>query len=422
MKSRNKASKFKAFIFSFLILNLIAGCGSKTETGAGGPAEAPKEVQLSMWLVGSEGQAATINDLAKGFYDKTGIKVKCEAISWADAHSKYLTSIAGRVAPDIGAMGLTWGTEFGILGAMLDLKTEHPDEVNTVKESVFAGLWNSVEYNGRIYGVPFDMTEYIMYYRSDLIKIPPGTWDELTKLLTELDRSGKGMLFDWGSLSWIGYSPFLWQAGGNYYSSDNSKVIIDSPEAVTGLKFFSELYTKYGVPKTKIPLEQGMRTGDFPLAISGNWKIDDLRLLAPEIAGKWSIATLPKGPFGKRTAFIGGRIVGIFSQSAHKEEAWTFIKYLSSPDIQKALYDASVAKQDAYLPPNRKTWDIIDMSPELKKVLVLQAEDSKGPPAIANWDSYTKAIDNAVQKVVLQGADPKVELAAAKKELERRSG
>jgi len=372
-----------------------------------------------MWLVGSEGQATTINDIAKGFYNKTGISVKCDAISWGDAHSKYLTSIAGQVAPDIGAMGLTWGTEFGMLGSMLDLKSSYSDEVNTMKKSVFAGLWNSIEYKDKVYGVPFDMTECILYYRNDIIKDPPETWEELTKLLIDLDRSGKGMLFDWGSLNWIGYSPFLWQAGGDYYSADNSRVTIDSPAAVRGLEFFSELYTKYNVTKAKIPLEQGIRTGDFPLAISGNWKIDDLRILAPEISGKWSIAAMPKGPSGKRTTFIGGRIIGIFSQSMHKEEAWAFIKYLSSPDIQKILYNDAFAKQDAYLPPNRKTWDIIDMDPALKKVLFFQAEDSKGPPAIANWDSYTKSIDNAIQKVVLQGADPETELVVAKKELAR---
>ena len=131
--------------------------------------------------------------------------------------------------------------------------------------------------------------------------------------------------------------------------------MIDSAEAVLAMKFFSELYFKYNVPKTKIPLEQGMRTGDFPLAISGNWKIDGLRLSAPEIAGKWSIATLPKGPTGKMTAFIGGRIMGIFEQSTHKKEAWEFIKFLFKPETQEKLYEAALTKQDTYLPPSMKT-------------------------------------------------------------------
>jgi len=398
-------------IFAFCILNFLTGCGEKTPMGG------KQEVKIVMWLIGSEGQAMTINELSEEFYKKTGVRVKCEAVSWGDAHSKYLTSIAGGVAPDIGTMGLTWGAEFGNLGAMVDLAKAYPAEVNEIKKSVFVGLWDSVEHKGKVFGIPFDMTEYVLYYRKDIVPAPPKDWNELTNLLVELNKNGKGMLFDWGSLSWIGYSPFLWQANGDYYSPDYSRVTVDSPEAVAAMRFFAELYTKYNVPKTKIPLEQGMRTGDFPIAISGNWMIDGLRLLAPEISGKWSIATLPKGPTGKITAFIGGRIMGIFEQSRHKEEAWAFIKYLFSPEAQKRLYEAALTKQDTYLPPSKNTWDILEMDEEFKNVLVAQAHDAKGPPAIGHWDTYSKFVDEAIQKVVLQGANPAKELALAKERL-----
>ncbi|MDP2912907.1 MAG: extracellular solute-binding protein [Candidatus Omnitrophota bacterium] len=390
---------------------LFAGCGKKADQAGA------KEVEIIMWLIGSEGQALTIRELAEKFYQDTKIKVRCDAISWGDAHSKYLTSIAGNVAPDIGTMGLTWGAEFGNFGSMVDLARAYPEEIRAIKESIFTGLCNSIEYKGKIYGIPFDMTEYILYYRTDIIAAPPKDWGELTALLAELGKNNKGMIFDWGSMSWIGYSPFLWQAGGDYYDKDYTQVIIDSPEAVMGIKFFSELYTKYYVPKTKIPLEQGMRTGDFPIAISGNWKIDGLRLSAPEIAGKWSIATLPAGPTGKKTAFIGGRIMGIFTQSKHKEESWMFIKYLFSPVIQEKLYEAALTKQDTYLPPVKETWNMLEMDKKFKDVLVAQANDAKGPPPVTSWDACAKYIDEAIQKVILQNADPKKELEIAKKQL-----
>ncbi|MFA5147222.1 MAG: extracellular solute-binding protein [Candidatus Omnitrophota bacterium] len=396
----------------FLLLN---GCAKKES------ATAKKEIGIVMWLIGSEDQALTIRELAEEFYKKTGIRVRCDAISWGNAHSKYLTSIAGGVAPDIGTMGLTWGAEFGSLGSMVDLQKAYPGEVNGIKGSVFPGLWGAIEYRGKVYGIPFDMTEYVMYYRTDMVREVPQDWNGLTALLDELNKSGKGMIFDWGSLSWIGYSPFLWQAGGDYYSEDHSRVTVDSPEAVSAIKFFSELYLNHGVPKTKIPLEQGMRTGDFPIAISGNWKISDLHLSAPEIAGRWAIATLPKGPTGKGTAFIGGRIMGIFEQSRNRAAAWEFIKFLFSPEIQARLYEAALAKQDTYLPPSINGWEMINMDPQFKKVLVSQAYDAKGPPAVVNWDSCSKYVDEAIQKIILRSADPKKELERAKQEMERVS-
>jgi len=395
----------------WFLVTIVTGCAQK-ETG-----EAERDTEITMWLIGSEGQALTIKELAGEFYRETGIRVNCDALSWGDAHSKYLTSIAGGVAPDIGTMGLTWGAEFGNLEAMVDLKSAYPEEIKSIKESVFKGLWDSIEYKGKVFGIPFDMTEYVMYYRTDIVPSPPRTWEELEKLLVELNSKGKGMLFDWGSLSWIGYSPFLWQAGGDYYNDDYSKVTVDSAEAVKAMDFFSKLYTRYNVPKTKIPLEQGIRIGDFPIAISGNWKIDELRLSAPEIAGRWSIATLPKGPTGRMTAFIGGRIMGVFTQSKKKEAAWQFIKFLSRPEIQAKLYETALTKQDTYLPPSKKTWDILKMDDDFKKVLVAQANDAKGPPATANWDTCAKYVDHAIQKVILQNGDPKKELESAKREL-----
>jgi ABC-type glycerol-3-phosphate transport system substrate-binding protein len=157
-----------------------------------------------------------------------------------------------------------------------------------------------------------------------------------------------------------------------------------------------------------------MRTGDFPICISGNWKIIGLTVGAPEIKGKWSIATLPKGPSGKGAAFIGGRIMGIFSQSKNKEKAWQFIKFLFKPKTQAFLYKGSLETQDAYLPPNTDSWGRLDMDPEFKRVLIAQALDAKGPPPVLGWDTTTRHINRAIQKIVLKNADIKEELKTLK--------
>lgn len=404
---------FCVLVFSFCFL----GCTGKKDSSSKHVQAESKE--LLMWLVGSESQAKVLQGIGNGFFKDKGITFRCESISWGDAHTKYLTSIAGEVIPDIGTMGLTWGTEFGSLGAMVDLAKEFPADIKIIREKNFKGLWDAVEYKGKTFGIPFDLSVQVMFYRNDIIKEPPRTWQELEDNLRSLKGQGKGMLFDWGSLSWIGFAPFLWQAGGDFYAGEDLKSALDSEAAVKGLEFFSRLYTELGVPKTQISLEQGMRTADFPLAISGNWKIDSLRLCAPKIKGKWSIALLPAGPTGKHTAFLGGRMMGIFSKSKHKKEAWEFIKFLFTPEIQARLYEAARATQDSYLPSNITTWEILPMEEEFKKVLKLQAQDAKGPPAVLGWDESTRFIEEAIQRVVLQNADTKTELVKAIKEMNK---
>ena len=395
---RGKEMRKLLTIFVFLTLTAsITGC----ETGGSGP----KEKEIVMWLVGSETQAISVNEIGKEFYEKTGIKIRCEAVSWGEAHSKYLTAIAGDVTPDIGTMGLTWGGEFGSLGAMIDLREYFKDDVISIRRKIFPGIWHSVVYKGKVYGIPFDMTEHVLYYRKDMIKIPPKSWGELTALLGKLNAEGKSMLFDWGSLNWIGYSVYLWQAGGDYYNENLTECELDSPEAARGMEFFADLYNKYKVPRTSIPVEQGMRTGDFPLAISGNWKIVGLTLGAPEIEEKWSIAMLPKGPMGRATGFIGGRVMGIFAGSRMKKESWDFIKFLFKPESQKKLYDMAWENQDAYLPPNMESWDILPMKSGFKQVLKDQAFASKGPPPVLAWDVSARFVDQAIQKAVLTKED-----------------
>ena len=409
-KRRDMKSLKYVVLFSACIL-LIASCAQKDSSAAKPPKVIKQEIL--MWLVGSESQAKVIKIIGDEFFKDKGLAFRCEAISWEDAHTKYLTCIAGEVIPDIGTMGLTWGTEFGSLGAMVDLAQEFPADIGIIKENNFSGFWNSIQYKNKVYSIPFDLSLQIMFYRNDIIAKPPSSWQELISLLADLKAKGKGMIFDWGSMSWIGYAPYLWQAGGDFYNSQGTKSALDSAQAAEALNFFARFYTELGVPKAKIPLEQGMRTADFPLAVSGNWKIDSLRLSAPEISGKWSIALLPAGPAGKRTAFLGGRVMGIFNKSKNKKQAWEFIKYLFQPQAQVKLYQAARAARDSYLPSNTAAWDSLPMEPEFKKVLRAQAGDAQGPPSVLGWDESTRFIEEAIQRVVLQGANAKDELAKA---------
>ncbi|MBD3379590.1 MAG: extracellular solute-binding protein [Candidatus Omnitrophica bacterium] len=400
----------KTFVFLALTayMLLCAGCGERVET----------KNRLVVWVVGSEGEAKTITRISETFTQKTGISVVCQAISWGNAHSKYLTSIAGEVAPDIGTMGLTWGMEFGEKGAMVDLRAAFPEDIARMEKHIFPGILDSTRIGEKVFGIPYDMTEQVLFYRTDIIEDPPRTWVELMDTLEALRVQGKGMVIDWGSLEWIGFSPFLWQAGGSYYNEDHTRPTLDTPEAAEALSFFSALY-KEGVPRTQVPMEQGLRTGDYPLSIAGNWKIITLTGGAPEIAGKWSIAALPKGPTGRRTAFIGGRVIGIFSMSGMKKEAWEFIKFLSTPESQTAIYEGSMATQDAYLPPNMDAWEDLPMNEEFKDVLVRQAKDAKGPPPVLAWDSSTRFVNEAIQMAIFRNADPATVLRKANEEMER---
>jgi ABC-type glycerol-3-phosphate transport system substrate-binding protein len=114
--------------------------------------------------------------------------------------------------------------------------------------------------------------------------------------------------------------------------------------------------------------------------------------------------------------------MGIFAQSKRRKEAWEFIKFLFRPDTQVKLYEAAQATQETYLPPNMETWDKLPMSPKFKEILKQQVLEAKGPPSVLGWDSSTRFIDEAIQKVVLEAAAPNEALSIAAYEMKKYIG
>lgn len=399
----------RKLVFFCSVLFLMFSCAKREQKNV-----------LTLWHVGSEEEAQIIKALAdKYFTPQSGISVVCESISWSEAHTKYLTTIAGEVLPDLGTMGLTWATEFGYKGAMIDMAERFPEDVKVIKNNTFSSIWNSAEYKGKVYGIPFDLTIQLLYYRSDIIPNPPKTWQQLVEVLKELNSKNKTMMIAWGSLDWIGFSPFLWQAGGDYYNADGTKSIINSKQATTALSFFADLYKKYNVPRSAENFGAGFRSGEYPLGMCGNWLINSFPYEMPELEGKWSIALLPKGPAGKNTSFIGGRVIGIFKGTKNLEKAFEFIKFLSKPEIQKEMYIEVAKTKNIYLPPNISIWKELPIKDEFKKVLFEQIKEAKGPPSVLGWDDSTKYVVEAIQNVIVANKPIEEELKKCEEKLNK---
>lgn len=103
--------------------------------------------------------------------------------------------------------------------------------------------------------------------------------------------------------------------------------------------------------------------------------------------------------------------MSVFARSTRQEAAWAFVKYLFEPEVQAKLYEAGLQTQDAYLPTNLATWDRLPMEASVRTTLLAQAQDAQGPPAVTGWTETTHELEAAIQRVILQGADPKAELA-----------
>ncbi len=414
---------FKMVLFALLALIMVVlpACGAPTAAPATGgnateAAVSNEPVKLVLWSTGDDNDVKILGEAARLFMAKhPNVTVEIQPISWSDAHAKMLAAATSGTGPDIITGGLSWGIEFGKLGGMIDMKAQYPELEAEIEKIAHPQVMASIKSpEGEVYGVQWDLTTMMMYYRPDVLKEvtgsdkAPATWEEYTAALEKLQAAGKkGGLLQWGNTQWLQYFNFLYAAGGSLYDSGCTKATVNSPEGLTSLKFFADLYTKYKFPTDASPdMETGLATGDYPLGISGSWVAGGLDISHPEIAGKWALAPLPAGPSGKRTSFIGGRVMGIMSYSKNADVAMQFIRSIYTDETIAAMSAMAKSLNVVYIPPSVNYVDKIQAAPSTVDAIRVTLLDSMGPPNCLGWEESSKTLEQAIQEVILNGADP----------------
>lgn len=380
--------------------------------------------KLTVWMVGGDDDLKDLVPVISAYKAKyKGTEVQTQAVPWGDAFTKYLAAVAGKTGPDIITGGLSYGIELGKQGGMINLKEKYPDLVASTSKTANQGVMRSVvSTDGSVYGLPYDLTLQIMYYRKDIVTTAPRNWNEFTAALDKIRSSGgKGFAQQWGNAGWLGFFPYVYQAGGTFYDAKCSKATINSAAGVTALNYYGSLYTKFKSPTDGWPdMESGLENGEYPIGQTGNWALFGIPAGRPKLEGKWAIATLPAGPAKKRTAFIGGRVIGIMSYSKNQDAAANFLRTFYKSNITTEVIKASAARGNLFLPGGRQDMiPLVNLPTDQKSVLLKQLADSEGPSNCPGWEQSGDALQNAVQSVIFKGANAKEVLDAAAAEMDK---
>lgn len=190
-------------------------------------------------------------------------------------------------------------------------------------------------YKGATYGIPDTETFTMLFVRTDIfeelgLEIPK-TWAEFINCakVISLNNMNCGM--------GAGLFTFMAQMDVPVFNDDLTATNLMSSGAVTAADFWLAFYTKYGFP-VSYNFFNRFRIGLMPMAIADYTQYAILKAAAPEINGKWKMVEMPgfvneDGTINNTTTG-GGTASIILDWSQNKEEAWEFIKWWSSEDIQ----------------------------------------------------------------------------------------
>ena len=374
-----------------------------------------EEKVITVWV----NRARNYVDLLQSMIDsdftvKTGIRVK---LSVMPSEQKLILSNTNGTQPDV-AMGVSCALPYqlALRGALADLRQF--DGFNEVAQLFAPGSHVMHVYNEGIYALTDTQDYYVMYYRSDLLDkmgIPiPETWEEVLEILPELRRHGMNFYTPLsGSTSFKSFyttMPFIYQKGASLYSEDGHTVALNSPEGLEAMRFMTDLYTIYGLPNQVGDFYQQFRSGTMPIGISSFPMFLKLDSAAAELSGKWKIALVPgfESESGEITHWStgGGQTSMIFEKSENQDEAWEFLKWWYSTEVQVEYgQQIQMLYGDEYLwnTANLEAFAQMPIDEESKAIILEQMSWLYETPQSPASYMVEREISNVWNKIVLDG-------------------
>jgi multiple sugar transport system substrate-binding protein len=263
------------------------------------------------------------------------IHVQYEPIP-SDYPTKLQTDMAAGTVADVFYVDSSLAPDLMAAGQLMSLD-DNMAASGVSAEDFFPGLIRAFQWNGITYGLPKDFSTLATVYDNAVfsdagVTAAPTTWDELRSAAqTVLDSTGApGIVIP---ADFARELAFHFAAGGEVFSEDGSKIVIDSPEGATALDFYYGLY-RDGLATT--PADAGASWPGEALSknlgsivFEGNWVFPFLQENAPDL--KFGIAELPQGPAGKANlAFTVS--FSIFADTQVPDEAWTLVNYLTGEE------------------------------------------------------------------------------------------
>jgi multiple sugar transport system substrate-binding protein len=354
----------RPFAIILFVLPLLIGCGSDE---GGGPA-------VLRFVTWKPNQPAVWNRAIERFErEHPQIRVEREVgpHSSTALHDLLAQKLRNRdPSVDVFLMDVVWPAEFAAAGWALPLGDRFPeaDQALFLEGTIRANRWRD-----RIYGVPAFIDAGMLYYRSDLLEKygfgPPETWPELVRqarVITEGERSETPEL--------VGYTGQFKQyegivcdmlelvesGGGRLVDAAEGRGALAEPRTLAAVRFVRDELIGEVAPRSVLTYQEPESLAVFlqgHAVFHRNWPYAWEVAGNPErsrVVGRVGIAPLPRFEGGRSVSALGGWQYGISAWSRRPEEAWTFVRFMTSPEMQRYFaVEASLAPTRAALYADR---------------------------------------------------------------------
>ena len=380
--------------------------------------------------------AVVMAEIASEFEADTGATVNVEILSYPELLTKITTDfIGGAGGYDIVTMDIVWAGQFKNAGHTVDLGPwiERDADALALDDIYPVAMKSLGRYDGTQIAYPFAGYANVLAYRTDLYNDaglePPETMSafiDAAKTLTDTDEDQYGFVANGAkgpavAQDWMQYNT---QLGGAILDADG-RPDLNSPANVESLTVYKELFEE-AAPPGAVSYDWGGREEAFRQGLVANmqtWSVGASAYNNPEqsrIVGDAGIALAPVAEGMEPTYGFGGWGLAINADisEADKAAAWEFIKWITSPEVQKKMVldgAGGVIRKSTTADP-----DVVDAYPFMP-VLHESFMNGNGDyrPRIPQYPEIQDILGTAVNAVLVGDADPKAALDDAQARAER---
>ncbi|CAM4510245.1 sugar ABC transporter substrate-binding protein [Paenibacillus sp. FSL R5-0527] len=417
----------------------LTGCGSNPgSSGNPGSSAGDNKKELVIWDWADPYKAEISGPMDKVIADykaeNPDVELKIEKITNDSLRTKLLAAVSADNLPDVAFLDGQWLAEFQATGMLADLSsyTNGWDGSSDFPEKV----WDSVVFDGKVYGIPGDGDVRTLLYRKDLLEKtglqPPKTWSDLVTAAKALMEAGKSEGIQYGFALNGGDSehtsmrslPWIWALGGDFVD-DSGKPTLNSAPVVQTVQFMSDLVAKEKVAppdsymKTKKEVASSIISGQAAMAIVGSWewRSDANFLGQSNLTDKLGSAAIPV-PDGASAdspaTAVGYGTWVVFDNSQNKDAAWKWIEKVTSPEHEIEIFKNGTgnmpmrlsAYQDEVFTSDPIFQSFVDIMPYARP----RAKTDK-------YEVISKAYREAVQQVLGGQLSPQEALDNAQKKI-----
>ena len=408
----------------------LAACGgsssSSSSTSSSAASTSGGTVTLNNLFQQQAGYSAS--DLAgmTAAFEKANpnIKVNNTLVAYEALHDKIVAA-APAGTYDVVLGDVIWPAEFGSKGIVKDIT----NLVNTLPtKQIFPGALVMANYQNKYYGMPWILDTKYMYANGSMLKkagVSPSslkTWDGVVSALKQIKAKGivkYPWLGSWSQAEAVvcDYAQLLGAFGGKFLDS-SGKPAFQTGGGLQALQFMKMLLDEgLADPASTSSLEADVLKAfaQGRIAMNLNWTFQLAGALDPTQSrvSKDNVMILhtPSGTSGQTAPGCnGGQPVMITSGSKHPNEAWEYIKFITSQSTQNGYVKDSLPIWSAsYDDPTV----VKDAGSQLVSVAKTQLPNMILRPQVTNYNSDSQALQVQIQNALLGKKSPQDALNAA---------